>query len=95
MYHTVDANAREAELQKQYGVAGEVPPKIRDEMVARYDRLSKELDANSKIIHDSPERLRGWWGAADSGAMAERGIYGYPAGMKTKLTQWQNRPVSQ
>ncbi|MHB1457324.1 MAG: DUF4838 domain-containing protein [Armatimonadota bacterium] len=95
MYHTIYANAREAELQTLYDVAGEVPAEIRDEMVARYDRLSKELDANSKIIHDSLERLRGWWGAADSGAMAERGIYGYPAGMKTKLTQWQNRPVSQ
>lgn len=94
MYHTVDANARESDLQSLYGATGGVPSEVRGEMIARYDQLSKELDANSMIIHDSPEKLRGWWGAADSGAMAERGVYGYPAAMRARLEQWQKRPVS-
>lgn len=95
MYHTIDANSREADLRKQYGDTSAVPSQVRDEMIRRYDQLYNELNANTKMITSSPERLRGWWGGADSGAIAERSDTGYAGTMKARLTQWQNRLVSQ
>ncbi|MHB0999165.1 MAG: DUF4838 domain-containing protein [Armatimonadota bacterium] len=94
IYRTIDSNSRETELQALYGSTAEVPSQVRDEMIGRYDVLTKELDANTKMITTSPERLRGWYGESGNGAVNERGEFGYAAVMKARLTQWQNRPVS-
>lgn len=93
IFQTLEANVQEADLQERYGAVDPVPSTVRDKMIARYDLLAKELDANTKIIIDSPERLRGWYGESDNGAIGERGQYGYVAAIKNRLTQWQNRPV--
>lgn len=92
VYHTLQANVREAEIEHAKAVmSSEEMARARDEMVRRYAQIVEELESGTDMLVTAPERLRGHWGGKESGAIAERGQFGYVAAMRERLDSWKKR----
>lgn len=89
IYHILQANVLEAEIQKAHADPAKAPAQVKDDMILRYQAIVDELESGTRIVTAAPERLRGWFGTPESGSVAERGKFGYVGVMRGRLDQWR------